>query len=105
MWFNQLSNFLLKRGYTNNDDCPCVFIKKSNVGLGIISVYVNDLNIIKTARDIEEAMAYLKAEFEMKDLGKTKFCLSLQLEHLPEGVFVHQSTYTKRVLEKFNMSK
>ena len=50
-------------------------------------------------------MAYLKAEFEMKDLGKTKFCLGLQLEHLPEGVFVHQSTYTKRVLEKFNMSK
>ena len=50
-------------------------------------------------------MAYLKAEFEMKDLGKTKFCLGLQLEHLREGVFVHQSTYTKRVLEKFNMSK
>jgi hypothetical protein len=45
-------------------------------------------------------MAYLKTEFEMKDLGKTKFCLGLQLEHLPEGVFVHQSTYTKRVLEK-----
>jgi len=31
------------------------------------------LNIIGTTRDIEEAMAYLKAEFEMKDLGKTKF--------------------------------
>ena len=88
MSFNRLSNFLLESGYTNNDDCPCVFIKKSNVGLGIISVYVNDLNIIKTARDIEEAMAYLKAEFEMKDLGKTKLCLGLQLEHLPEGVFV-----------------
>ena len=67
--------------------------------------YVDDLNIIGATRDIEEAMAYLKTEFEMKDLGKTKFCLGLQLEHLPEGVFVHQSTYTKRVLEKFNMSK
>jgi hypothetical protein len=50
-------------------------------------------------------MAYLKTEFEMKDLGKTKFCLCLQLEHLPEGVFVHQSTYTNRVLEKFNMDE
>jgi hypothetical protein len=105
MWFNRLSNFLLQRGYINNDDCPCVFIKKSNDGFCIIFVYVDDLNIIGTTRDIEEAMAYLKAEFEMKDLGKTKFCLGLQLEHLPEGVFVHQSTYTKRVLEKFNMSK
>jgi hypothetical protein len=99
-----LNNFLLQRGYINND-CPCVFIKKSNDRFCIISVYVDDLNIIGTARDIEEAMAYLKAEFEMKDLGKTKLCLGLQLEHLLEGVFVHQSTYTKRVLEKFNMSK
>jgi hypothetical protein len=105
MWFNRLSNFLLKRGYTNNDDCPCVFIKKSNDGFCVISVYVDDLNIIGTARDIEEVMAYLKTEFEMKNLGKTKFCLGLQLEHLPKGVFVHQTTYTKRVLEKFNMSE
>jgi hypothetical protein len=29
MWFNRLSNFLLQRGYINNDDCPCVFIKKN----------------------------------------------------------------------------
>ena len=105
MWLNRLSNFLLQRGYTNNDDCPCVFIKKSTNGFCIISIYVDDLSIIGTTRDIEEASAYLKTEFEMKDLGKTKFCLGLQLEHLPEGVFVHQSTYTKRVLEKFNMDK
>jgi hypothetical protein len=105
MWFNRLSRFLLQRGYINNDDYPCVFIKKSCDGFCIISVYVDDLDIIGTTRDIEEAMAYLKMEFEMKDLGKTKLCLSMQLEHLPEGVFVHQSTYTKRVLEKFNMDE
>ena len=63
------------------------------------------MNIIGIAEDIEEAMAYLKKEFEMKDLGKTKFYLGLQLEHLPKGIFVHQSTYTKRVHEKFNMGK
>jgi hypothetical protein len=84
MWFNRLSNFLLQRGYINNDDCPYVFIKKSLKGFCIISVYVDDLNIIGTTGDIEEAMACLKAEFEMKSLGKTKFCLGLQLEHLLE---------------------
>jgi len=77
MWFNRLINFLLQRGYINNDDCPCVFIKKSNDGFCMVSVYVDDLNIIGTTRDIEEAMAYRKAELEMKDLGKTKFCLGL----------------------------
>ena len=76
-WFNHLSNFLLKRGYTNNDDCPYVFIKKFHDGFYIISVYVDDMNIIRTVRDIEEAMTYLKIEFEMKDLGKNKFFLGL----------------------------
>jgi len=105
MWYNRLKEFLLQKGFSNNDDCPCVFIKKSLSGFCIISVYVDDLNIIGSTRDIDEARNHLKTEFEMKDLGKTKFCLGLQLEHLPKGVFVHQSTYTKRVLEKFNMDK
>jgi hypothetical protein len=44
-------------------------------------------------------------EFEMKDLGNTKFCLGLQLEHLPMGILVHQSAYVQKVLEKINMDK
>ncbi|KAL0837815.1 hypothetical protein Bca101_089705 [Brassica carinata] len=41
----------------------------------------------------------------MKDLGQTKYCLGLQIEHSQKGIFVHQSTYTKRVLKRFNMDK
>ena len=41
----------------------------------------------------------------MKDLGKTKFCISLQIEHFPNGVLVHQSTYIKKILKRFNMDK
>jgi hypothetical protein len=87
MWYNRLSDFLMKKGYINNVDSPCVFIRKSQKGFCIISVYVDDINIIGCAEDIEDARTYLKAEFEMKDLGKTKFCLGLQIEHLPRGVF------------------
>ena len=47
----------------------------------------------------------MKEEFEMKDLGKTKFCLGLQIEHLRERIFVHQSNYTKRLLKRFYMDK
>ena len=105
MSYNRLSDFLLKKGYVNNDGCPCVFIKRSQNGFCIISVYVDDLNIIGHTEDIDVACTYLKTEFEMKDLGKTRFCLGLQIEHLPEGILVHQMTYTKKVLERFNMSK
>jgi NurA-like 5'-3' nuclease len=41
----------------------------------------------------------------MKDLGKTKFCLVLQLDHLLTGILVYQSTYVQKILEKLNMDK
>ena len=41
----------------------------------------------------------------MKDLGKTKFCLGLQIEHLTNGIFIHQSTYIGKVLKRFYMDK
>ena len=43
--------------------------------------------------------------FKMEDLGKTKYCLGLQLEHRPSGILVHQSAYIQKILEKFNMYK
>jgi hypothetical protein len=65
------------KGYSNSDDCPCVYIKKSSIGFCIISVYVDVLNIIGHKRDIDEARTPLRTEFELKDLGKTKICLGL----------------------------
>ena len=42
----------------------------------------------------------------MKDHGKTKFCLGLQIEHLPNEILIHQSTYTKKKVKKhFCMDK
>ncbi|KAL0551378.1 hypothetical protein IC582_010464 [Cucumis melo] len=105
MWYNRLSEYLLKEGYQNNPICPCVFIKKSQSGFAIIVVYVDDLNIIGTPEELSKAIEYLKNEFEMKDLGKTKFCLGLQIEHLADGIFIHQSTYTEKILKRFYMDK
>jgi hypothetical protein len=41
----------------------------------------------------------------MKDLGKTKFYLGLQLEQLQTDILIHQFAYVQKVLEKFNMDK
>ncbi|KAD2805852.1 hypothetical protein E3N88_39229 [Mikania micrantha] len=105
MWYNRLSEYLISQGYTNNLICPCVFIRKTTSGYVIIAVYVDDLNIIGTHKEIHEAIVLLKKEFEMKDLGKTKYCLDLQIEHLNNGILVHQSTYTEKLLKRFNMDK
>ena len=62
-------------------------------------MYVDDLNIIGTLNKLSEVIEYLKKEFEMKDLEKIKFCLGLQIEHLTNGIFIHQLTYIEKILK------
>ena len=77
----------------NNIKYPCIFIKKLEIGFVILIVFVDELNLIGTLEELTRTTNYLKNEFEIKDLGKTKFCLILQIEHFPYGVLVYQSTY------------
>ncbi|GJV23042.1 disease resistance CC-NBS-LRR class family protein [Tanacetum coccineum] len=105
MWYNRLSDYLISKGYINNLICPCVFIKKTMPGFVIIAVYVDDLNIIGTNKEIQEVIILLKKEFEMKDLGKTKYCIGLQIEHMHNEIIINQSNYTEKLLKRFNMDK
>ena len=105
MWYNHLSKYLLKEGFKNDSICPYVFIKRSEFRFAIVVVYVDDLNLVGTSEEVTKTVNYLKNEFGMKDLGKTKFCLDLQIEHTSKGILVHQSAYTEKVLKHFHMDK
>ena len=77
MWYNCLSKYFLEEGYANNPICPCIFIKRLKTGFINIAVYVDDLNFMKTPKELIKTTNSFKREFEMKYLGKTKFCLGL----------------------------
>jgi Reverse transcriptase (RNA-dependent DNA polymerase) len=105
MWYNRLSEYLIKEGYKYNIISPCIFIKRSILSFIIIAVYVDDLNIIGSPEKIEKNTKLLKNEFEIKDLGVTKLCLGLQIEHFYNDIFIHQSNYIQKILKHFNMDK
>ncbi|KAM2999490.1 hypothetical protein FF2_041015 [Malus domestica] len=105
MWYNRLSEYLTSQGYVNNELCPYVFIKKSYSEFSIVAIYVDDMNLIKTPAKLEKNAAHLKSEFEMKDLGKTRYCLGLEIEHCSDGILVHQSNFIQNVLWRFNEDK
>ena len=106
-WYERLRIFLLEKGYRTDPICPCVFIKREQGELSIIAVYVDDLNIIGTDTALETVASFLSKEFEMKDLGPTKFCIGLQIDRITRpsehGILVHQTTYTQKILRRFNM--
>ncbi|XP_070675798.1 uncharacterized mitochondrial protein AtMg00810-like [Malus domestica] len=63
------------------------------------------MNLIGTLEELTRIASHLKSEFEMKDLGKTQYCLSLDIEHCSDGILVHQSNYTQKVLHRLNEDK
>ena len=44
----------------NNSICPCVFIKKVAIGFAIIAVYVDDLNLIRSLKELIKTIDYLQ---------------------------------------------
>lgn len=61
-----------------------------NKKLGLkFAVYMDDLDLITTLKELLKTIDYLKKEIEMKDLGKVRYCLGLQIEYYSNDVFVH----------------
>ena len=54
MWYNRLSEYLLKEGFENNPICSCFFVKKLESRFAIIAVYVDDLNLVGTPEELKK---------------------------------------------------
>ena len=98
MWYNRLNEYLIKDGYINDPICPYVFIKKFEIRFAMIAIYVDDINLIGTLKELSKTVKYLKNKFDVKDLGKTKLFFGLEFEHKGIKILVHQSTYTEKYL-------
>ena len=80
-------------------------LKKKSLGFTIVAIYVDNMNIIGALDELRETAEYLKSKFEMKNLGKTLFCLGLELEYHDNVILIHQSTYTQQMFRHFNIDK
>ena len=68
-------------------------------------MYVDDLNLVETPKELTTIKKIFENEFEMKDIEKTNFCLGLQIENFLTRVLVHKSAYTKKILKHFYMNE
>ena len=103
MCYKCLREFLIDQGFKNDEVCSFYFIKRTDIKLVIVAIYVKDLYTISTTGAIFEIVFKLKGQFKMKDLDETTFCLGLQVEKLAESIFLHQSLYTQNSLNCFSM--
>ena len=92
VWFGRFSKAMTIMGYNQSQGDHTLFINHSKLGVvTTLLVYVDD--IIVTRNDLKEREALrcqLANEFEIKDLGKLKYFLGIEVAYSKRAIFISQ---------------
>ena len=103
-WYSLIESYFMKEGFQK---CPyehTLFLKKSERGILIVCLYVDDL--IFSGNDesmFSKFKQSMMAEFDMTDLGRMRYFLGIEVHQKGDGIFLSQRKYTQEVLERFGM--
>ena len=80
------------------------FIKAHNSEFTAIIVYVDDIVLTgKSLAEIERIKRILHTNFHIKDLGKLKYFLGIEVAHFDKGISLCQRKYYLDLLKDFGM--
>jgi len=103
-WYHRLSNFLLKNDFKRGQVDTTLFKMTLEKDILIVQIYVDDIIFGSTNASLcKEFSMLMQEEFEMSMMGELKFFLGIQINQCKDGVYVHQSKYTKELLKKFKL--
>jgi Reverse transcriptase (RNA-dependent DNA polymerase) len=100
-WYDKLSNFLISCSFKVSGAGSSIFTKNNSNGITVVLVYVDDLIITGNNQlEIDCVKRDLKNKFDIKDLGKLKYFLGIEIAHSPKGLFISQRKYTLDLLKE-----
>jgi hypothetical protein len=103
-WHAKLSVALQTLGFIRSNADSSLFIQQNSADKLIVLVYVDGLIV---TRSNETSVAKLKADmqrhFSIKDLGKLKYFLGIEMATSSKGVFLNQRKYILDMLQDTEM--
>ena len=101
-WFGRFAKVLKEFGYKQSQGDHTLFIKHSTTGgVTALLVYVDDIIVTgNDEREKHDVKQRLAKEFEIKELGKMKYFLSIEVAYSTQGIFISQQKYVTDLLEK-----
>jgi hypothetical protein len=104
-WYSRFASYLITLGFIEAKSDTSLFIFHRGSNMVYLLLYVDD--IILTAFNTEllcHTISALQWEFTMKDLGPLHHFLSITVERHPNGLFLHQRTYTLNIIKRAVMA-
>nr|GEY97640.1 retrovirus-related Pol polyprotein from transposon TNT 1-94 [Tanacetum cinerariifolium] len=100
-WYDELSNFLVSKGFSKGSINPTLFITKHRRDILLMQIYVDDIIFgsmnLKHSKQFETLM---HNKFEMSMMGELKFFLGIQIHQSPRSIFINQAKYAQEILIK-----
>jgi Reverse transcriptase (RNA-dependent DNA polymerase) len=106
IWNKLLNSTLKKLGFSQCSKDTCVYLYRSGDTFIILAVHVDNMLIISNSRSqLAKMKLNLAQHFKVKDLGKVKFLLGIEVNCDREIGFVELSqwAYIDQLLKRFNL--
>ncbi|KAK8957122.1 hypothetical protein KSP39_PZI000020 [Platanthera zijinensis] len=95
---------MIKFGYKQGHSDHTLFVKRNEGKIVVLIVYVDDIVITGNDTDeISKLKGLLSAEFEVKDLGRLRYFLGIEVTHSDKGIFISQRKYVLDLLTETGM--
>jgi len=102
--YDRLSNFLIKNDFKRGQVDTTLFKRTLEKDILVVQIYVDDIIFGSTNASIcKEFSKLMQDEFEMSMMGELKFFLGIHVNQFKDGVYVHQTKYSKELPKKFKL--
>lgn len=83
-----------------------LYIKKTNEGMVIVLVYVDDILVTRDSLDqILATKTALHKAFQIKDLGELRYFLGIKFARSQQGIIMHQRKYALKLISETGLSE
>ena len=99
-WFGRFAKVMKEYGYKQSKGDHTLFIKHCAArGVIALLVYVDDIIVTRNdEREKHDVKQRLTKEFEIKELGKLLYFLSIEVAYSTQGIFISQQKYVTNLL-------
>jgi hypothetical protein len=105
VWSDKIGQYLVTSGFQTSNADFSLYVKKTDHGIVVIVIYVDDLIIIGDSDvNIFDLKKLLKQKFEMKDLGELRYFLGIEVIQSLKGIWLLQRQYALNKLSEYGMT-
>ncbi|GJY99267.1 ribonuclease H-like domain-containing protein, partial [Tanacetum coccineum] len=103
-WNAKLTSTLIENGFSQSKSDYSLYTKSNNGVFLALLVYVDDIIITcNSVSEIEKFKVFLKSKFMIKDLGKLKYFLGIEVVDTYKGICLNQRKYVLDLLSEYGM--